>query len=267
VAFAEAAPNGVLLRPTIRKRCGLIGERVPPPLMTFATVDGLPPPRGRAPISPSSASAWRPQSGRRSRDVKAVKQVIRLPAADKLAPFLGPGGGDADEEGGAGGLAGSSLLGSSGHHEGGLTERNIDGLPRHPDRRDPSPSTQLKRGARARFFSPDWRELSRDGEAGRLAQYLAPIKTQLSRASVPQRDVGPEQLARQARTTSPAAFPRAWCVSSSMRDGDRRHQRGRTGEPSREGRRRRTSIGRCFSEVRELLSSLTRAAGVVLSAS
>jgi 2-methylisocitrate lyase-like PEP mutase family enzyme len=96
VAFAEAGADMVFCFSRNPEEVRLIGERVPPPLMTFAPVDGFATSAlSRADfaklgfrLAASSGTAFAAM-------YKAVKQSYECLAQDKADPFLGPGGGDA----------------------------------------------------------------------------------------------------------------------------------------------------------------------------
>jgi methylisocitrate lyase len=96
VAFAEAGADMVFCYSRNPEEMRLIGERVPPPLMTFAPVDGFATSKlSRADfaklgfrLAVSSGTAFAAM-------YKAVKQSYECLAQDKPDPFLGTGGADA----------------------------------------------------------------------------------------------------------------------------------------------------------------------------
>jgi 2-methylisocitrate lyase-like PEP mutase family enzyme len=95
-AFAKAGADMVFCYTRNPEEARLVGERVPPPLMTFAPVDGFATSElSRADfarlgfrLAASSGTAFAAM-------YKAVKQSYECLAADKPDPFLGSGGGDA----------------------------------------------------------------------------------------------------------------------------------------------------------------------------
>jgi methylisocitrate lyase len=96
VAFAEAGADMVFCYSRDPEEVRMIGERVPPPLMTFAPVDGFATSKlSRAEyaklgfrLAVSSGTAFAAM-------YKAVQQSYQCLATDKPDPFLGPGGADA----------------------------------------------------------------------------------------------------------------------------------------------------------------------------
>jgi 2-methylisocitrate lyase-like PEP mutase family enzyme len=95
-AFAKAGADMVFCFTRNPDEVRMVGERVPPPLMTFAPVDGF----------ATSALSQRDYAGLGFRLAassgtafaamyKAVRQSYECLAKDKPDPFLGPGGGDA----------------------------------------------------------------------------------------------------------------------------------------------------------------------------
>jgi methylisocitrate lyase len=96
VAFAEAGADMVFCYSRNPEEMRLIGERVPPPLMTFAPVDGFATSKlSRVDfaklgfrLAVSSGTAFAAM-------YKAVKQSYECLAQDKPDPFLGTGGADA----------------------------------------------------------------------------------------------------------------------------------------------------------------------------
>ena len=96
VTFAEAGADMVFCFSRNPEEVRMIGERVPPPLMTFAPVDGFATSKlSRADfaklgfrLAASSGTAFAAM-------YKAVRQSYECLAQDKMDPFLGPGGGDA----------------------------------------------------------------------------------------------------------------------------------------------------------------------------
>ena len=95
-AFAKAGADMVFCFTRNPEEVRMVGERVPPPLMTFAPVDGFATSKlARADfaklgfrLAASSGTAFAAM-------YKAVKQSYECLAQDKPDPFLGPGGGDA----------------------------------------------------------------------------------------------------------------------------------------------------------------------------
>jgi len=96
VAFAQAGADMVFCFTRNPEEVRMVGERVPPPLMTFAPVDGFATSKlSRADfaqlgfrLAASSGTAFAAM-------YKAVKQSYECLAQDKPDPFLGAGGGDA----------------------------------------------------------------------------------------------------------------------------------------------------------------------------
>jgi 2-methylisocitrate lyase-like PEP mutase family enzyme len=96
VTFAEAGADMVFCYSRDPEEVRMIGERVPPPLMTFAPVDGFATSKlSRAEyaklgfrLAVSSGTAFAAM-------YKAVQQSYQCLATDKPDPFLGPGGADA----------------------------------------------------------------------------------------------------------------------------------------------------------------------------
>ena len=96
VAFAEAGADMVFCFTRNPDEVRMVGERVPPPLMTFAPVDGfVTSALSRADfaklgfrLAASSGTAFAAM-------YKAVRQSYECLAQDKPDPFLGVGGGDA----------------------------------------------------------------------------------------------------------------------------------------------------------------------------
>jgi 2-methylisocitrate lyase-like PEP mutase family enzyme len=96
VAFAEAGADMVFCFSRNPEEVRMIGERVPPPLMTFAPVDGFATSKlSRADfaklgfrLAASSGTAFAAM-------YKAARQSYECLAQDKTDPFLGPGGADA----------------------------------------------------------------------------------------------------------------------------------------------------------------------------
>jgi len=95
-AFAEAGADMVFCFTRNPEEVRMVGERLPPPLMTFAPVDGFATSKlARADfaklgfrLAASSGTAFAAM-------YKAVKQSYECLAQDKPDPFLGPGGGEA----------------------------------------------------------------------------------------------------------------------------------------------------------------------------
>jgi 2-methylisocitrate lyase-like PEP mutase family enzyme len=95
-AFAKAGADMVFSFTRNPEEVRMIGERLPPPLMTFAPVDGFAASKlSRADyakfgfrLAASSGTAFAAM-------YKAVKQSYECLAQDRPDPFLGPGGGDA----------------------------------------------------------------------------------------------------------------------------------------------------------------------------
>jgi methylisocitrate lyase len=95
VAFAEAGADMVFCFTRNPEEVRMVGERVPPPLMTFAPVDGFATSAvSRAEfaklgfrLAASSGTAFAAM-------YKAVRQSYLSLAQDQPDPFLGPGGGD-----------------------------------------------------------------------------------------------------------------------------------------------------------------------------
>src|SRR5262249_50021381 len=95
-AFAKAGADMVFCYTRDPEEARRIGERVPPPLMTFAPVDGFATSKlSRAEyarlgfrLAASSGTAFAAM-------YKAVKQSYECLAQDRLDPFLGAGGGEA----------------------------------------------------------------------------------------------------------------------------------------------------------------------------
>jgi 2-methylisocitrate lyase-like PEP mutase family enzyme len=96
VAFANAGADMVFCYTRDPEEARIVGERVPPPLMTFAPVDGFASSKlSRADfaklgfrLAASSGTAFAAM-------YKAVRQSYECLAQDKMDPFLGPGGADA----------------------------------------------------------------------------------------------------------------------------------------------------------------------------
>jgi methylisocitrate lyase len=95
-AFAEAGADMVFCFTRDPEEVRKVGERVPPPLMTFAPVDGFATSKlSRADyaklgfrLAASSGTAFAAM-------YKAARQSYECLANDTMDPFLGPGGGDA----------------------------------------------------------------------------------------------------------------------------------------------------------------------------
>jgi len=96
VAFANAGADMVFCYTRDPEEARIVGERVPPPLMTFAPVDGFASSKlSRADfaklgfrLAASSGTAFAAM-------YKAVRQSYECLAQDKMDPFLGAGGADA----------------------------------------------------------------------------------------------------------------------------------------------------------------------------
>ena len=96
VAFANAGADMVFCYTRDPEEARIVGERVPPPLMTFAPVDGFATSKlSRADfaklgfrLAASSGTAFAAM-------YKAVRQSYECLAQDKMDPFLGAGGADA----------------------------------------------------------------------------------------------------------------------------------------------------------------------------
>jgi 2-methylisocitrate lyase-like PEP mutase family enzyme len=96
VAFAEAGADMVFCFTRNPEEVRMVGERVPPPLMTFAPVDGFATSKLSQRdfaklgfrLAASSGTAFAAM-------YKAVRQSYECLAQDRPDPFLGPGGGDA----------------------------------------------------------------------------------------------------------------------------------------------------------------------------
>jgi 2-methylisocitrate lyase-like PEP mutase family enzyme len=96
VAFAEAGADMVFCFTRNPEEVRMVGERVPPPLMTFAPVDGFATSKLSREdfaklgfrLAASSGTAFAAM-------YKAVQQSYECLAQDRPDPFLGPGGGDA----------------------------------------------------------------------------------------------------------------------------------------------------------------------------
>jgi methylisocitrate lyase len=96
VAFAQAGADMVFCFTRNSEEARLVGERVPPPLMTFAPVDGF----AGSKLSQRDFAALGFRLAASSGTAfaamyKAVRQSYECLAQDKPDPFLGPGGADA----------------------------------------------------------------------------------------------------------------------------------------------------------------------------
>jgi 2-methylisocitrate lyase-like PEP mutase family enzyme len=95
-AFAKAGADMVFCFTRNPDEVRMVGERVPPPLMTFAPVDGF----ATSALSQRDYAALGFRLAASSGTAfaamyKAVRQSYECLAQDKPDPFLGPGGGDA----------------------------------------------------------------------------------------------------------------------------------------------------------------------------
>jgi methylisocitrate lyase len=95
-AFAKAGADMVFCFTRNPDEVRMVGERVPPPLMTFAPVDGF----ATSALSQRDYAALGFRLAASSGTAfaamyKAVRQSYECLAKDKSDPFLGPGGGDA----------------------------------------------------------------------------------------------------------------------------------------------------------------------------
>jgi len=95
-AFAKAGADMVFCFTRNPDEVRMVGERVPPPLMTFAPVDGF----STSALSQRDYAALGFRLAASSGTAfaamyKAVRQSYECLAQDKPDPFLGPGGGDA----------------------------------------------------------------------------------------------------------------------------------------------------------------------------
>jgi len=95
-AFAKAGADMVFCFTRNPDEVRMVGERVPPPLMTFAPVDGF----ATSALSQRDYAALGFRLAASSGTAfaamyKAVRQSYECLAKDKPDPFLGPGGGDA----------------------------------------------------------------------------------------------------------------------------------------------------------------------------
>jgi 2-methylisocitrate lyase-like PEP mutase family enzyme len=96
VAFAEAGADMVFCFTRNPEEVRMVGERVPPPLMTFAPVDGFATSKlSRADLAKLGFRLAASSGTAFAAMYKAVKQSYECLAQDKPDPFLGPGGGDA----------------------------------------------------------------------------------------------------------------------------------------------------------------------------
>ena len=94
-AFKRAGADMLFIHTRNAEEMRIVGERLPPPLMSLRRRTGLPICRSRSAICSTSAIASPPSSGTAfAAMMKAVRQSYECLANDTVDPFLGVGGAD-----------------------------------------------------------------------------------------------------------------------------------------------------------------------------